>query len=104
MFCYYYPKAPNFLLSLAASNYTMEMLKKLSGHWGIEEYEIGGRRALATFDAKPPRTDICSISVAATTGVYGVLITGFHDDFTPYPDCKTAARTNMEALLPYLPL
>lgn len=103
VFCKYYPRT-RYLLTVAASNYTLDMLKKANNHWGYQDLEIGGRKALFAYRATPPQKDSCVINVEATTGVYGVAVDTSHEDFTPYPDCMTAVRSNLDTLLPYFPL
>lgn len=103
VFCKYYSRT-RYLLTVAASNYTLDMLKKANNHWGYEDLEVGGRHALFAYRGTPPEKDSCVINLAATTGVYGVAVSTSHEDFTPYPDCMTAVRKNIDALLPYFPL
>ncbi|WP_255795956.1 DUF3558 domain-containing protein [Mycobacteroides abscessus] len=103
VFCKYYPQT-RYLLTVSASNYTLDMLKKANNHWGYQDLEVGGRRALFAYRGTAPAKDSCIINVEATTGVYGVAVDTSHEDFTPYPDCMTAARTNTDALLSYFPL
>ncbi|GAB5902278.1 DUF3558 domain-containing protein [Mycobacteroides chelonae] len=103
VFCKYYPKAPHYLLTVAASNYTLDMLKKSNNEWGYQEFEIDGRKMLFGYRSPQPETNSCALNVSATTGVYGVLAVGVHNDFSPFPDCMTAVRKNMEGLLPYFP-
>ncbi|WP_234802715.1 DUF3558 domain-containing protein [Mycobacteroides salmoniphilum] len=103
VFCKYYPKAPHYLLTVAASNYTLDMLKKTNNEWGYQEFEVNGRKMLFGYRSPQPETNSCALNVAATTGVYGVLAVGVHNDFTPFPDCLTAVKRNMEGLLPYFP-
>jgi Protein of unknown function (DUF3558) len=102
VFCKYRSQG-KYYLTIAASNHTLETLKKSNRGWDLKEFEIGGRQAISTFDSPQPSTDDCSINVAASTGVYGVLVGTADHSFDPYPDCMTAARANTEALLPYLP-
>jgi Protein of unknown function (DUF3558) len=102
VFCKYRSQG-KYYLTIAASNHTLETLKKSNRGWDLKEFEIGGRQAISTFDSPQPSTDDCSINVAASTGVYGVLVGTADHSFDPYPDYMTAARANTEALLPYLP-
>ncbi|WP_164910440.1 DUF3558 family protein [Mycobacteroides franklinii] len=103
VFCKYYPRG-EYLLTLAASNYSLDMLRQANNEWGYQELEIGGRKALFGYRSKQPETDSCALNISATTGVYGVLISSSPGEFAPYPDCLTAARKNAEGLVPYLPL
>lgn len=103
VFCKYYPRG-EYLLTLAASNYTLEMLRQSNNEWGYQDLEIGGRKALFGYRSVQPKTDSCALNISASTGVYGVLISSSPGEFAPYPDCLTAARKNAEGLVPYLPL
>ncbi|MUM15997.1 DUF3558 domain-containing protein [Mycobacterium sp. CBMA271] len=103
VFCKYRSQG-KYYLTIAASNHTLEALKKANKGWDLREIEVGGRKAISTIDSPQPSTDDCSINVSATTGVYGVLVGTADHSFDPYPDCMTAVRTNTEALLPYFPL
>lgn len=103
VFCKY--RSQNeYYLTVAASNYTLEMLKKTTNHWGQSEFELNGRRVLRSYTSPQPDKQACAMDVAASTGVYGVVLGTIHNDFSPYPDCLTAARANLEAFLPYFPL
>ncbi|WP_234797128.1 DUF3558 family protein [Mycobacteroides chelonae] len=102
VFCKY--RSQNeYYLTVSASNYTLEMLKKTANHWDQSEFELNGRRVLSAYTSPQPEKHACSMDVAASTGVYGVVLGTIHDDFSPYPDCLTAARANLEAFLPYFP-
>lgn len=103
VFCKYYPRG-EYLLTLAASNYTLDMLRQANDEWGYQELEIGGRKALFGYRSAQPQTDSCALNISASTGVYGVLISSSPGEFAPYPDCLTAARKNAEGLVPHLPL
>lgn len=102
VFCKYYPRG-EYLLTIAASNYTLDMLKQAGNQFGYQELVMGGRKMLFAYRTRPPDTSSCTLNVAATTGLYGVLIDSSPNEFAPYPDCMTAARKNMEGLLPYFP-
>lgn len=103
VFCKY--RSQNeYYLTVAASNYTLEMLKKTTNHWDQREFELNGRHVLSAYTSPQPEKHACSMDVAASTGVYGIVLGTLHDDFSPYPDCLTAARANLEAFLPYFPL
>ncbi|GKT34225.1 PPE domain-containing protein, partial [Aduncisulcus paluster] len=56
------------------------MDKKDTTHWGYRDFEIN--------------------DVAASTGVYGVLVSDGLNGFAPFPDCLSAAQANIEALMP----
>ncbi|MUM16002.1 DUF3558 domain-containing protein [Mycobacteroides sp. CBMA 271] len=98
-----YRARTGYYISAYASNYTLEMDKKDDTHWDYRDLEINGRKALSYYVSSRPKTDGCAIDVAATTGLYGVLLSEGINDFAPYPDCLAAARANIEALLPYFP-
>lgn len=102
VFCKYRSQG-KYYLTIAASNHTLETLKTTNRGWDLQEFVIGGRQAISTFDSPQPSTDDCSINVEATTGVYGVLVGTADHSFDPYPDCMAAARASTEALLPYFP-
>ncbi|MUM22503.1 DUF3558 domain-containing protein [Mycobacterium sp. CBMA271] len=93
----------DYYLTIAASNYTLDNLRKADNYWGYQELVIGGRRALFGYGKPEPNADSCALNIAASTGVYGVLVGTGDDSFAPYSDCLTAARTNAEALAPYFP-
>lgn len=98
-----YRAQSGYYLSVNASNYTLDMDKKDPDHWDYQDFEINGRKALSYILSPRPRTTGCAIDVSASTGVYGVLVNQGVNGFAPYPDCLTAARKNVEALLPYFP-
>lgn len=102
VFCMYHSRG-DYYLTVAASNYTLDMLKKADNYWGFQDLEIGGRRALFGYRTPEPNVDSCALNIAASTGVYGVMVGTARHSFAPYPDCLTAARTNAEALVPYFP-
>lgn len=102
VFCMYHSRG-DYYLTIAASNYTLDMLKKAGNYWGFQDLEIGGRRALFGYRTPEPSVDSCALNIAASTGVYGVMVGTARHSFAPYPDCLTAARTNAEALVPYFP-
>lgn len=90
-------------VSVWASNYTIEMDKKVPGHWGFQEFDINGRRALSFYLSAEPEQNTCNIEVAATTGIYGVKVDSAHAGYGDYPDCLTTARAHLDAFLPYFP-
>lgn len=98
-----YRAQSGYYLSISASNYTLEMDKKDTTHWGYRDFEINGRKALSFYLSAQPRKDGCAIDVAASTGVYGVLVSDGLNGFDPYPDCLSAAQANIEAFMPYFP-
>ncbi|AKC38722.1 DUF3558 domain-containing protein [Mycobacteroides chelonae] len=98
-----YRAQSGYYLSISASNYTLEMDKKDTTHWGYRDFEINGRKALSFYLSTQPRKDGCAIDVAASTGVYGVLVSDGLNGFDPYPDCLSAAQANIEAFMPYFP-
>ncbi|WP_255789256.1 DUF3558 domain-containing protein [Mycobacteroides abscessus] len=87
-------------VTVAASNYTLDMDKK--AHPGFKELEINGRRALS-FYLFEGNTDTCAIDVEAITGTYGVKVDSALGKFGDFPDCLTAARAHLDAFLPYFP-
>lgn len=89
-------------VTVTASNYTLEMDRKIDYHWDFKEFSIGGRRALSYYVMKD-KSDSCTIDVEATTGTYGVMVTSPKNTFGEYPDCPTAARAHLDAFLPYFP-
>ncbi|MBN7314890.1 DUF3558 domain-containing protein [Mycobacteroides abscessus] len=88
-------------VTVAASNYTLDMDKKV-GHFGYKEFDIGGRRALS-FYLFAGNTNTCAIDVEASTGTYGVKVDSALGKFGNFPDCLTAARAHLDAFLPYFP-
>ncbi|WP_078327642.1 DUF3558 family protein [Mycobacteroides salmoniphilum] len=88
-------------VTVAASNYTLDMDKKV-GHSGYKEFDINGRRALS-FYLFEGNTNTCAIDVEATTGTYGVKVDSALGKFGNFPDCLTAARAHLDAFLPYFP-
>ncbi|ORB53611.1 hypothetical protein BST43_17635 [Mycobacteroides saopaulense] len=98
-----YRAQSGYYLSVSASNYTLETDRQDATHWGYRDFEINGRKALSFYVSAPPRKDGCAIDVAASTGVYGVLVTDGLNGFAPYPDCLAAAQANIEAFMPYFP-
>lgn len=88
-------------VTVAASNYTLDMDKKV-GHYSYKEFDIGGRRALSFF-LFAGNTNTCAIDVEASTGTYGVKVDSALGKFGNFPDCLTAARTHLDAFLPYFP-
>lgn len=102
VFCKYHSRG-SYYLTIAASNYTLDMLKKAGNLWGFQDLQIGGRPALFGYRTPEPNTESCSLNIAASTGVYGVLVGTGRDSFAPFPDCLTAARTNAETLVAYFP-
>ncbi|MGV0901537.1 DUF3558 domain-containing protein [Mycobacteroides chelonae] len=102
VFCMYHSRG-DYYLTIAASNYTLDMLKKAGNYWGFQDLEIGGRPALFGYRMPEPSVDSCALNIAASTGVYGVMVGTARHSFAPYPDCLTAARTNAEVLAPYFP-
>lgn len=98
-----YKSRSGYYLQVSASNYTLDMDKRDTSHWGYRDFEINGRKALSYYLTPPPRTNGCAIDVAASTGVYGVLVSDGLNGFAPYPDCLATAQANIEALMPYFP-
>lgn len=98
--CAFRPQPTDYRVGIEASNYTLEMDKKVDGHWGFQDLTISGRKAL--FFHPGQRASDCVIDIEATTGVYGVLITGDYK-YGPYPDCMAAARHYAEAFVEYFP-
>ncbi|MUM16003.1 DUF3558 domain-containing protein [Mycobacterium sp. CBMA271] len=98
-----YKSRTGYYFTIDASNYTLKMDKKDDTHWDYRDFEINGRTALSYYVSSRPHTDGCAIDVAATTGLYGVMVSDGNNGFAPYPDCLAAARANIEALLPYFP-
>lgn len=88
-------------VTVAASNYTLDMDKKV-GHFGYKEFDINGRRALS-FYLFEGNTNTCAIDVEASTGTYGVKVDSALGKFGNFPDCLTAARAHLDAFLPYFP-
>ncbi|MDO3169598.1 DUF3558 domain-containing protein [Mycobacteroides abscessus subsp. abscessus] len=89
-------------VSAVASNYTLEMDKKVDFHGDFKEFDINGRRALSFLIYKNDPT-ACAIDVEATTGTYGVNASSAKGTFGDFPDCLTAARAHLDAFLPYFP-
>lgn len=89
-------------VTVTASNYTLEMDKKIDYHWDFKEFQINGRRALSYY-VMEGKSDSCTIDVEATTGTYGVMVTNPQNTFGEFPDCLTAARAHLDAFLPYFP-
>lgn len=84
-------------VSAVASNYTLEMDKKVDFHGDFKEFDINGRRALSFLIYKNDPT-ACAIDVEATTGTYGVNASSAMGTFGDFPDCLTAtARTWMHS-------
>nr|WP_134085624.1 DUF3558 domain-containing protein [Mycobacteroides salmoniphilum] len=102
VFCMYHSRG-DYYLTIAASNYTLDMLKNAGNYWGFQDLEIGGRPALFGYRMPEPSVDSCALNIAASTGVYGVMVGTARHSFAPYPDCLAVARTNAEALVPYFP-
>ncbi|CPR80782.1 Protein of uncharacterised function (DUF3558) [Mycobacteroides abscessus subsp. abscessus] len=102
VFCMYHSRG-DYYLTVAASNYTLDMLRKADNYWGFQDLEIGGRPALFGYRTPEPSVDSCALNIAASSGVYGVMVGTARHSFAPYPDCLTAARTNAEALVSYFP-
>lgn len=102
VFCMY-DSSGGYFLTIAASNYTLDKLRNANNHWGYRDLEIGGRQALFGYGKPEPDTESCALNIAASTGVYGVLIGTAHHSFAPYTDCLDAARKTAEALVPYFP-
>lgn len=98
-----YKARTGYYIQVSASNYTLDMDKKDTTHWGYRDFEINGRKALSYYLSTPPSKDGCAIDVAASTGVYGVLVSDGLNGFAPFPDCLSAAQANIEALMPYFP-
>ncbi|WP_081252197.1 DUF3558 domain-containing protein [Mycobacteroides chelonae] len=99
--CAFRPQPTDYRVRIGASNYTLDMDKKVDGHWGFQDTTVGGRKALFFYPV-PQNTSGCVIDIEATTGVYGVLITGDYK-YGPYPDCMAAARHYAEAFVQYFP-
>ena len=99
--CYYLTQA-GYGVAATASNYTLAMDKKVDSHWDFKEFDINGRRALSYYVTKGV-SDSCTIDVEATTGTYGVLVASPQNTFGEFPDCLTAARSHLDAFLPYFP-
>lgn len=89
-------------VTVTASNYTLEMDKKIDYHWDFKDFDINGRRALSYFVMKGV-SDSCTIDVEATTGTYGVMVSNAQNKYGEFPDCLTAARAHLDAFLPYFP-
>lgn len=87
-------------VTVAASNYTLDMDKKT--YPDSTELDINGRRARSFYLFKGS-TDTCAIDVEAPFGTYGVKIDGTSGRFGDFPDCLTAARAHLDAFLPYFP-
>ena len=102
VFCMY-DSTGAYFLTIAASNYTLDQWRKANNYWGYQELEIGGRPSLFGYGKPEPDTESCAINIAASTGVYGVLVGTAHHSFAPYPGCLDAARKSAEILVPYLP-
>lgn len=99
--CFYMAQA-RYGVTVTASNYTLEMDKKIDYHGDFREFEINGRRALSYYVTKGV-ADSCTIDVEATTGTYGVLVANAKNTFGEFPDCLSAARAHIDAFLPYFP-
>lgn len=82
MFCMY-DSSGEYFLTIAASNYTLDKLRNANNHWGYRDLEIGGRQALFGYGKPEPDTESCALNIAASTGVYGVLIGTAHHSFAP---------------------
>lgn len=89
-------------MTVAASNYTLDMDKKIDYHSDFKEFDINGRRALSYYLHQGNVKD-CAIDVEATTGSYGVMVSSALGKFGNFPDCLTAARAHLNAFLPYFP-
>lgn len=100
--CGFRPQPTDYRVRITASNYTLAMDRKVEGHWGFQDLTIGDRNALFFYPYPGGRTSDCVIDIEATTGVYGVLITGDYK-YGPYPDCMAAARHYAEAFVQYFP-
>lgn len=87
-------------VTVAASNYTLDMDKK--AYPDSTELEINGRQARSFYLFKG-NTDTCAIDIEAPFGVYGVKVDSTSGKFGEFPDCLTAARAHLDAFLPYLP-
>lgn len=87
-------------MTVAASNYTLDMDKKT--YPNSTALDIGGRpaRSFFLFDGN---TDTCAIDIAAPFGTYGVKVDSTSGKFGQFPDCLTAARAHLDAFLPYFP-
>ncbi|SKU85299.1 Protein of uncharacterised function (DUF3558) [Mycobacteroides abscessus subsp. massiliense] len=87
-------------VTVAASNYTLDMDKKT--YPNSKALDIGGRpaRSFFLFDGN---TDTCAIDIAAPFGTYGVKVDSTSGKFGQFPDCLTAARAHLDAFLPYFP-
>lgn len=99
--CSYLAQA-QYGVSAVASNYTLQMDKKVDSHGDFKEFNINGRRALSFLIYKNDPT-ACAIDVEATTGTYGVNASSALGKFGEFPDCLTAARAHLDAFLPYFP-
>ncbi len=102
VFCMY-DSSGDYFLTIAASNYTLDKLRKANNHWGYQDLEIGGRRALFGYGKPEPDTESCALNVASSIWVYGVLVGTAHHSFAPYADCLDAARKIADVLVPYFP-
>lgn len=100
--CYFY-STHKHNVTVAASNYTLEMDRKIAGHWGFQDTEVGGRKALSYYLSKQPDASTCAIDVSASAGIFGVMVGSAAKDYAPYPDCLGAARAYAEAFLPHFP-
>lgn len=98
--CAFRPQPTEYRVGIEASNYTLDMDRKIDGHWGFQDLTIGGRKAL--FFHPGQRASDCVIDIEAVTGVYGILITG-DNKYGRYPDCMAAARHYAEAFVQYFP-
>lgn len=87
-------------VTIAASNYTLDMDKKT--YPDSTELEVNGRRARSFYLFKGS-ADTCAIDIEAPFGTYGVKVDSASGKFGEFPDCLTAARAHLDAFLPYFP-
>lgn len=87
-------------VTVAASNYTLDMDKKT--YPDSTELEVNGRRARSFYLFKGS-ADTCAIDIEAPFGTYGVKVDSASGKFGDFPDCLTAARAHLDAFLPYFP-
>lgn len=100
--CTYVPRDSVYRVVISASNYTFEMDRADSDHGDFQESEVGGRKVLSySLHAGDPKS--CAIDVAATTGVYGVMVNSADGNFAPFADCLSTARKHLDALISYFP-
>lgn len=100
--CMYTPRDGVYRIDAEASNYTLEMDKADTDHGDFQDFDVKGRKALSYLNVKG-QPNACAIDVAATTGVYGVLVSSADGNFAPFADCLSTAKKHLDAFLPYFP-